>query len=64
MHRLENEADTLMFEVLATIYDGATDVPGVVRAAKWKDIYQVLEQATDRAEHVGISLRRIMVKLG
>lgn len=64
MHRLENEADTLMFEVLATIYDQVTDVPAMVRAAKWKDIYQVLEQATDRAEHVGISLRRIMVKLG
>jgi predicted phosphate transport protein (TIGR00153 family) len=64
LHRLENEADKLMFEVLATLYDAAVDVPGVVRAAKWKDIYQVLEQATDRAEHVGIALRRIMIKLG
>lgn len=64
MHRLENEADTLMFEALATLYDQAVDVPSLIRATKWKDIYHVLEQATDRAEHVGISLRRIMIKLG
>lgn len=62
LHRLENEGDDLMIEALTTLYDDATDVPRLVVAVKWRDIYTVLEEATDRCEHVGIALESILVK--
>jgi predicted phosphate transport protein (TIGR00153 family) len=62
LHRLENEGDDLMTEALGTLYDRATDVPSLVSAVKWGDIYVVLEEATDRGEHVGIALESIVVK--
>jgi predicted phosphate transport protein (TIGR00153 family) len=64
LHRLENEADQLMDEALATLYDGVTDVARLVDAAKWNDIYRVLEGATDRAEDVAAVLGTIVVKHG
>lgn len=64
LHRLENEADELLSEALSGLYDGVTDVGSLVRAVQWKDIYELLEDATDRAEHVGIALEAIVVKNG
>lgn len=64
IHRLENEADALMLEALETLYEGLTDVPAVVRALKWGDVYEVLEEATDKAEHVGVALESILIKTG
>ena len=64
LHRLENEADDLMEEALGALYEEATDIPGVVRAVQWGDIYEVLEEATDKAEHVGIALESILIKHG
>jgi hypothetical protein len=64
LHRLENEADILMDEALATLYDGVTDVAGLIVAEKWSDIYRVLEGATDRAEDVAAALGTIVVKHG
>lgn len=64
LHRLENEADQLMDEALATLYDGVTDVPRLILAEKWSDIYRVLEGATDRAEDVAAALGTIVVKHG
>lgn len=62
LHRLENVADDLLMEALSGLYDRAGDVPALVRALKWGDIYEVLENATDRAEHVGVALETILVK--
>jgi uncharacterized protein len=64
LHRLENEADQLMDEALATLYDHVTDVAGLIVAHKWNDIYRVLEGATDRAEDVAAALGTIVVKHG
>lgn len=64
IHRLENEADDLMSEALETLYEGLTDVPAVVHALKWADVYEVLEEATDKAEHVGTALESILIKTG
>lgn len=64
LHRLENEGDELMSLGLESLYDGATDVGSLVSAIKWGDIYEVLEEATDKAEHVGIALEAIVVKHG
>jgi uncharacterized protein Yka (UPF0111/DUF47 family) len=52
IHRLENEADELFSQSLATLYDNAADVPAVIRAKQWGEIYGLLERATDRAEGV------------
>jgi predicted phosphate transport protein (TIGR00153 family) len=62
IHRLENEADDIFAEVLAHLYDGVTDIPGLITAMRWGDIYQVLEGATDKAEHVAVVLRNIALK--
>ncbi len=64
LHRLENEADDLMVEALGTLYDEVTDVPSMVLAAKWRDVYTVLEEATDKCEHVGVAIDSILVKQG
>jgi uncharacterized protein len=64
IHRLENEADDLMSEALRSLYVGITDIPGVVHALKWADVYEVLEEATDKAEHVGTALESILIKNG
>jgi predicted phosphate transport protein (TIGR00153 family) len=62
IHRLENEADDVAAEALAGLYDGVTDVPGMIRAVRWGDLYEVLEGATDKAEHVAVVLQNIAVK--
>jgi uncharacterized protein Yka (UPF0111/DUF47 family) len=60
LHRLENEADDVLSAALATLYDGVTAVPGVIRARHWGEIYELLEEATDRAEHVAHTLENIV----
>ncbi len=62
IHRLENEADDLLAEAVATLYDGVTEVPQLVHAIRWGDIYQLLEDATDKAEEVAVVLQNIAVK--
>jgi uncharacterized protein Yka (UPF0111/DUF47 family) len=62
IHRLENVGDELLGEALATLYDGVTDVPAMIRATRWGDIYQLLEDTTDKSEHVATVLRNIVVK--
>jgi hypothetical protein len=59
LHRLETEADDLHADALATVYDGATDVPAVARALRWGEIYRVLEEATDHAERVADLIEEI-----
>lgn len=62
IHRLENEGDDLFAEALGHLYDDAHDLPSLVRAIRWGDIYQVLETATDKAEHVAVVLNNIALK--
>lgn len=62
IHRLENEGDDLFAEALAGLYDGVAEVPDLVGAIRWGDIYQLLEEATDKSEHVAVVLRNIAVK--
>ena len=59
VHRLENEADDLLADAVATLYDGVTEVPQLIHAIHWGDVYQLLEDATDRAEHVAVVLQNI-----
>jgi len=62
IHRLENEGDDELADAIATLYDGVTDVPQVIRAMRWEDVYRHLEETTDRAEHVASVLQNIGVK--
>lgn len=62
LHRLENEADALMDEALSKLYEGVLDVPALIRAVQWSDIYKGLEAATDRAEDVAVTLETIVIK--
>jgi predicted phosphate transport protein (TIGR00153 family) len=62
IHRLENEADDLLAEALGTLYDGVTEVPQLIRAMRWDDLYQLLEDTTDKAEGVATALSNIALK--
>ncbi len=64
LHRLENEADELLNRALGSLYVGVTQVPELIKAIQWGDIYAVLERATDRAEKVAVVLETILVKHG
>jgi uncharacterized protein Yka (UPF0111/DUF47 family) len=64
IHRLENEGDDLFADAIASVYDGVTDVPGVIRAIRLSDLYAVLETATDKAEHVAVVMHNIALKHG
>ena len=62
IHRLENEADDALNQALATLYDGAVDIPTLVCAIRWGELYGLLEDATDRAEDVANTLEGIVLK--
>jgi predicted phosphate transport protein (TIGR00153 family) len=62
IHRLENEGDDLLAEAIATLYDGVTEVPQLIAAMRWSDLYTLLEDTTDKAEHVAIVLNNIALK--
>jgi len=64
LHRLENEADELLNQALGALYTGVQDVPQLIGAIQWGDIYSLLERATDRAEQVAVVLERVLVKRG
>ena len=64
IHRLENEADDVLNEALAALYDGASDIPSLVTCMRWGELYGLLEDATDRAEDVADVLEGIYLKHG
>ena len=64
VHRLENEADDLFAEAIGGLYDGVAEVPQLIRAMRLGDVYQLLEDATDRAEAAAIAVSNIVVKHG
>jgi len=49
VNRLENEGDDILRAALAELFRGATDPLLVL---KWKEVYEALENATDRCEDV------------
>jgi predicted phosphate transport protein (TIGR00153 family) len=62
IHRLENEGDDLLADAIATLYDGVTEVPQLIQSMRWNDLYQLLEDTTDKAEHVATVLNMIALK--
>jgi len=59
INRLENEADEVRRKVLAGLFREETDV---IRLIKWKEIYELLERATDECEDVADVLQSIVMK--
>ncbi len=60
--RLEDEADEVMNQVHADLYDDATDIKTLIRSIRWGELYQYLEDATDRAQDVANTLEAIALK--
>jgi hypothetical protein len=59
IHRLENEADDLTHKALAALFDNEKDAKNII---KWKEIYETLEDATDRCEDVADVVQEIILE--
>jgi predicted phosphate transport protein (TIGR00153 family) len=59
IHTQENEGDRILQHALAELFEGAQDPRDII---KWKDIYEILERATDECEDVADVLHTIMLK--
>jgi uncharacterized protein Yka (UPF0111/DUF47 family) len=59
IHRLENEADRLSRDAIASLFVAGIDPMVVIR---WKDIFESLEAAVDACEHVAHVLEGIGIK--
>jgi hypothetical protein len=60
IHKLENEADDVHLDALGELFNGKGYDP--ITVMKKKEIYEMLETATDRAEDVANILGDICVK--
>ena len=59
IHRLENEADDVYFRGIEELFARETDPIAVI---KWKEFYEILENATDRCESVANIIESIVLK--
>jgi len=59
INKLENDADKLKNDAMASLF---TDGYEVVEILKWRDIYNDMEEATDRAEDAANVLEGIVLK--
>jgi uncharacterized protein len=59
IHRLENEADDVYFRAIGELFHNATDP---IKLIKWKEVYEILEAATDRCESVANIIEGILLK--
>jgi predicted phosphate transport protein (TIGR00153 family) len=59
IHRLENEADEVYFRAIGELFAEETDPIAVI---KWKEFYEILENATDRCESVANIIESIVLK--
>lgn len=59
VNSLENEADRITRDAISTLFEREKDPIAVI---KWKEIYENLEEGTDRCEDVANVLERIALK--
>jgi uncharacterized protein len=59
IHRLENEADDVYFRAIGELFHKSTDP---IELIKWKELYEILENGTDRCESVANIIESIMLK--
>ncbi|MBI2075666.1 MAG: DUF47 domain-containing protein [Candidatus Aenigmarchaeota archaeon] len=61
INRLENEADMIFKDALTALFKNRLDAVAII---KYKNIYEILETVTDKAEDVGNVVEGIVVKHG
>jgi predicted phosphate transport protein (TIGR00153 family) len=59
INRLENEADRISRDAVADLFENVRDP---IQVLKWKELYEHLEEATDRCEDVANILENIVLK--
>jgi uncharacterized protein len=59
IHRLENEGDQLARQAIAALFRNGKDP---IELIKWKDVYELLENAIDACEDAANIIERIVVK--
>lgn len=59
IHRLENEADDVYFRAMGELFHKENDP---IRLIKLKELYEIMENATDRCESVANIIESIMLK--
>ena len=59
INRLENEADGILSRAMGELFSGSDNVIDIL---KWRDIYNDMEEATDRAEDAANVLEGIVLK--
>lgn len=59
INRLENEADAVLRSALGELFDHEADIADVI---KWREIYEHMENATDRCEDIANVLEGVMIK--
>jgi predicted phosphate transport protein (TIGR00153 family) len=59
IHRLENEADDVYFRAIGELFQNSTDALAII---KMKELYEILENATDRCESVANIIESIVLK--
>ena len=60
INRLENDGDRLLREGVAELFENQAPPLEVM---KWKEIYELLERATDKAEDVAVVVEGIVLKM-
>jgi uncharacterized protein len=60
VNRLENNADDLLRDSLAALFEEEGDPIEVI---KWKEIYETMEEVTDRCEDVANVIEAIILKM-
>ena len=59
INRLENEADAVLRAAVAKLFKEETNPITVI---KWKEIFEALEEATDRAEDVANIIEGVILE--
>jgi len=59
IQRLENDADEVYFRAMADLFKNGSDA---VKIIKWRELYDTLENATDKCEYVGNIIESIVLK--
>ncbi len=59
VNRLENEGDRILREAVAELFEEGGDPLEVM---KWRDLYSMLETATDKCEDVAVAIEGIFLK--
>ena len=59
INRLENVGDRLLRDAMASLFDGRHDPLTVI---KWRELYELMEEATDKCEDVANTIEGIVLK--